>query len=240
MSISEQENLQIKSLVDEFVRAGKGVAELVRVLRERGICTKYHAAFDIANRELRNAYINARSEGLSPSLDETTLEFCKNGKSVAEFANALVDRGFFDKLDEARKIAQYEMLSSSSIKQNDSIMQSSSIDRKEWRYTGCCGNNAEICRNHSSMDSQIVPKDKPFVLIGSDGKTYYPMYPRDPILPPEERIECTCLCQGIVRDDVLGLTLEERRELQARIIAKDDGKWEKELNARNRARAGIK
>ncbi len=45
--------------------------------------------------------------------------------------------------------------------------------------------------------------------------------------------------RGIVNADVLGLTLEERRELQAQAIAEDDGAWEKELDARNKAKAGI-
>ena len=35
------------------------------------------------------------------------------------------------------------------------------------------------------------------------------------------------------------LSLEERQALQAQAIADDDGEWEKELDAQNKARAGI-
>jgi predicted ABC-type ATPase len=52
-------------------------------------------------------------------------------------------------------------------------------------------------------------------------------------------VNCHCLCQPRVDKDILGLSLEERRELQAKAIAEDDGEWEKELDAKNRARAGI-
>jgi hypothetical protein len=45
--------------------------------------------------------------------------------------------------------------------------------------------------------------------------------------------------QPVVSEEVLGLSLEERQALQAQAIAEDDGEWEKELDAQNKARAGI-
>ena len=48
-----------------------------------------------------------------------------------------------------------------------------------------------------------------------------------------------CLLQPVVSEEVLGLSLEERQALQAQAIAEDDGEWEKELDAQNKARAGI-
>lgn len=85
----------------------------------------------------------------------------------------------------------------------------------------------------------MVDKDKPFKLIGADGVTYYPMFPMDPILPAGEAINCKCISQPIVDEDILGMSLEERQKLQQEIIDDDDGEWEKELDARNRAKAGI-
>lgn len=83
------------------------------------------------------------------------------------------------------------------------------------------------------------PKGQPFTLIGADGNTYYPMTPRDVCLPPRESVNCHCLLQPVVSEEVLGLSLEERQALQAQAIAEDDGEWEKELDAQNKARAGI-
>jgi len=46
--------------------------------------------------------------------------------------------------------------------------------------------------SHAEMDGQVKPADEPFELIGRDGNTYYPMEPRDPLLPAEEVVNCNC------------------------------------------------
>jgi proteasome lid subunit RPN8/RPN11 len=89
------------------------------------------------------------------------------------------------------------------------------------------------------MDGQIVPKSEAFELQGRDGATYRPMYPRDPLLPACESVNCHCIHRGIVNKDILGMSYEERKKLQQEIIDNDDGEWEKELDASNRAKAGI-
>ncbi len=43
-----------------------------------------------------------------------------------------------------------------------------------------------------------------------------------------------------MNEDILGLSLEERRSLQRQAIDDDNGAWEKELDAKNKAKAGIK
>ena len=65
------------------------------------------------------------------------------------------------------------------------------------------------------------------------------MYPRDIIHPQEERINCHCICQPVVSEDILGLSLEERQRLQQEAIDTMDDAWERELDARNKAKAGI-
>ena len=116
-------------------------------------------------------------------------------------------------------------------------MQSPSVKDKIWKHTGAYRN--EPRQNHVDMSGQRVPKDAPFELTGIKGGIYYPLYPRDTSLPPEERINCHCICQPAVDDDVLGMTLEERQKLQQQAIDEMDDAWERELDARNRARAGI-
>jgi hypothetical protein len=93
--------------------------------------------------------------------------------------------------------------------------------------------------NHVEMNGQVVEVDKPFELNGIRGGIYHPMYPRDSSLPVEEVANCHCLAQPVVDDDVLGMSLEERQNLQQEIIDADDGEWENELDAKNKAKAGI-
>ena len=124
-----------------------------------------------------------------------------------------------------------------SVAQEEAIQQSPAVEEKEWVHTGAYRN--EPRENHVDMDGQVVKKDAPFELTGADGGTYYPMYPRDPILPPGESINCHCIHRGIVSEEILGLPLERRKELQAEAIAEMDDAWEKELNERNKAKAGI-
>jgi hypothetical protein len=65
------------------------------------------------------------------------------------------------------------------------------------------------------------------------------MFPVDPELPPGEAINCHCIAEDIVDEEILAMPLEERQQLQQQIIDEMDDEWEKELDARNRAKAGI-
>ena len=89
------------------------------------------------------------------------------------------------------------------------------------------------------MDGQIVLKNEPFEMVGKDGKTYYPQYPRDPILPVGETANCHCFAQDVLDTDMKDKPLKERQELQSKAVEDDDAAWEKELDERNKAKAGI-
>ena len=138
---------------------------------------------------------------------------------------------------QARRVAVTEVLRAHSVAREEAIQQSPSTDRKEWRHTGAHKNKPRP--NHVEMDGQIVPKDQPFELKGRDGVVYHPMYPRDPILPAGETVNCHCIHRGVAADDALGMSLEERRRLQQKYIEEDDGAWKKELDEENKAKAGI-
>ena len=116
-------------------------------------------------------------------------------------------------------------------------MQNPCIKEKMWRHTGSHKN--EPRENHVDMDGQRVPVGESYELIGADGVKYYPMFPVDPDLPPAESINCHCISQDIVDEDILVLPLEERQRLQQEAIDSMDDEWEKELDAQNRAKAGI-
>ena len=161
----------------------------------------------------------------------------KDGTGIASFTREILDSGIRDEYYKARRVALTEVLGAHSVAQQEAFMQSPAVVDKAWKHTGAYRN--EPRQNHVDMDGQRVPKDAPFSLTGIKGGTYEPMYPRDIILPPEERINCHCICQPVVSEDILGLSLEERQRLQQEAIDTMDDAWERELDARNKAKAGI-
>ena len=168
------------------------------------------------------------------ALEKLLAENLRDGKGVAHFARQLMDEGIRDTYVRAKRVAQTEMLRAHAVAQQEAIIQNPAVDNKEWVHTGAHKNKPR--ENHMDIDGQIVPKDQPFKLKGADGGDHAPMYPRDTDLPPCESINCKCTHRGIPNDDVLGLSLEERKKLQAQAIAEDDGKWEKELDRNNMMR----
>ena len=66
-----------------------------------------------------------------------------------------------------------------------------------------------------------------------------PCTPATSFCPQGERINCHCIQQPVVSEDILGLPLEERQKLQQQAIDEMDDDWEAELDARNKAKAGI-
>lgn len=73
----------------------------------------------------------------------------------------------------------------------------------------------------------------------ADGKVRSADFPKDPALPAAEVINCHCIHRGITSEEILGLPLEERKKLQQQAIDEMGDEWKKELDARNKARAGI-
>lgn len=161
----------------------------------------------------------------------------KEGSSIAEFTHEILDSGIRNEYYKARRVAVTEVLTAHRAAQQEAFMQSPVVSEKMWKHTGEYRN--EPRQNHVDMDGQRVPVNEPFELIGADGSIYNPMFPGDTILPPEERINCHCIEQPIVSEEILGLSLEERQRLQQQAIDEMDDDWEKELDARNRARSEI-
>lgn len=161
----------------------------------------------------------------------------KTGSSVAEIARNILDAGIRDEFYKARRAALTETLRAHSVAQEEAIQQCPAAEFKEWVHTGSYRN--EPRENHVKMSGQIVPKNSNFHLTGADGITYLADYPRDPALPAGESINCHCIHRGVVSENILGLSLEERKKLQQQAIDEMGNEWEKELDARNKAKAGI-
>lgn len=161
----------------------------------------------------------------------------KDGSGIAAFTREILESGIRDEYYKARRVAITEVLTAHRAAAQEAYMQSPAVEEKAWKHTGEYRN--EPRQNHVDMDGKRVPVNEPFELIGADGTTYNPMYPGDPILPPEERINCHCIDQPVVSEKILGLPLEERQRLQQAAIDEMDDDWEKELDERNKAKAGI-
>lgn len=161
----------------------------------------------------------------------------KDGKGIADFTRDILDSGIRDEYYKARRAALTEVLRAHSVAQQEAFMQSPAVAEKTWRHTGAYRNQPR--QNHVDMSGQRVRKGEPFELTGINGGTYSIMYPRDTALPPEETINCHCICQPVINEDVLGVSLEERQRLQQEAITEMDDEWEKELDQANRIKAGI-
>lgn len=160
-----------------------------------------------------------------------------DGIGIEEFSRRIQESGIRDERYKARRVAVTEILTAHRVAQQEAFMQSPSVEQKGWLHTGSYRNQPR--QNHMDMDGQTVPKASPYTLLGADGETYYPMYPGDTSLPAGERINCHCISRPVVNEDALGLSLEERQKLQEQALDEMDDEWMAELDAQNRAKAGI-
>lgn len=159
------------------------------------------------------------------------------GTGIQQFIQDIQNSGIRDEYYRARRVAVTESLRAHSVAAEEGLQQSPAVESKEWVHTGAYRNDPR--ENHIAMSGQIVPKNSPFTLTGADGSTYYPQYPRDINLPAGESVNCHCIHRGIVSKDILGLSIEERKRLQAEAVSAMDEQWEKDLDAANKAKAGI-
>ena len=161
----------------------------------------------------------------------------KEGVGIEEFTRRILASGIRDERYKARRVAVTEVLTAHRMAQQEAFMQSPSVMEKMWKHTGAYRN--EPRENHVRMDGEKVPKAEAFRLTGADGHTYFPIVPGDINLPASERINCHCTIQPVSDESILGMSLEERKKLQQQAIDEMDDAWEKELDARNKAKAGI-
>lgn len=149
-----------------------------------------------------------------------------DGIGVEDAMRLIMDAGIRAPEYRARRCALTEMLRAHNVAHFEEMMQNPCVTDKRWRHSG--GSKIEPRQNHVDMDKQTVAKDKPFTLLGADGGLYFPMYPMDSSLPAGESINCHCICQEIVDPGILGMSLEEREQLQQEAIAMLDDSFEDE------------
>lgn len=159
----------------------------------------------------------------------------EEGESIQDVTKEILNGGIRDERYRARTVALTEMLRVHSYVANEAMMQCAVVEQKEWIHTGSTKNQPR--ENHVAMNGVTVNKNEPFELIGADGNTYLPMFPRDFCLPASECVNCHCLHRAIVSESALGIAPEERRRMQSEYIENADRKWEKELDMINYQKA---
>lgn len=142
---------------------------------------------------------------------ETGLE---EGKGIREISTDLRNSYAFSRT-RARTIALTEILTAHSHAAFESGIQNPSVDRFEWRHSGARGITPR--EDHIALDGKTIDKGK-FFNVGGE----LAQYPRDTRLSAKQRVNCHCVMQQIVNDDILGLSLEERRKLQQEAIENDN------------------
>lgn len=221
--ISEQYSDVLPELIDAYIKAAdKGLAFIAATKRT----TEWVAEW---GEQLAEKMKLTTHNKISALLEE----HLKNGNGVEDFVRALQDSGIRTERYRARTVAVTEMLRAHSVAHHEAALQNPCVVDKIWRHTGAHKNTPRP--NHVDMDGQKVKKDEPFTLIGADGATYEPQYPRDPSLPVGETANCHCIAQDGIDEKILGLPLEERKRLQEEAIAELDEAWEAEMDAKHRA-----
>ena len=159
----------------------------------------------------------------------------ENGESIQDVVDKLTEAYEFSPA-RARSTAITELLTAHSYAKQEAFRQSPAVNRKAWRHTGEHKNHPRP--HHQALDGMVIDKNAKFTIVAPTG-TYECDFPRDISLPASERVNCHCIHQAVVDDSIFGLTLDERKALQQQAIDDDNGEWEKELKAKNKAKAGI-
>lgn len=144
------------------------------------------------------------------AVEEALITAVDEGESVQQAVQRIKDLPQFDR-ERARVTAQTEILAASSRSQWEAYKQSPSVVAKRWRHSGSKNNNPREA--HVKMDGDEVPVDDPFDVNGHSGD-----YPRDPQLPPGERIGCKCVMSPVTDKKILGLSPEEKEAIRQQVL----------------------
>lgn len=126
------------------------------------------------------------ADNFRDEVKDTLAQAFEEGWSEDETASALEDiLGEDASLADAVRIARTEAHTAAGVG-SDIAARSTELDlMKEWAAT----EDARTRITHSEADGQKVPMDDPFIVGG-----YELMFPGDPDGPPEEVINCRCVC----------------------------------------------
>lgn len=224
------------TLRDTFIRTIKSIADAEIKTYDSGLVlnqlsSKTNEWIDSWSMELADLMKLSSYDSMNDILNEAL----DNGYSIQKVIDKFMDSYSFSRA-RARTTAITELLTAHSVAAQEAMSQSPAVDRKEWRHTGA--HKIEPRKHHQALNGIVIDKNDSYEII-SPGGTYKAMFPRDPLLPAAERVNCHCVSRGIVDDSVLGLSLERRMELQREAVSQINDDWEAAIDEKNKAKADI-
>lgn len=204
--------------------------EYIKEIDEDAVCENLRKRTIAEYESWTDSYAKMFKENADKQVKDYIERAYREGLSVSDLAKDVYNYGFREEYWQAKRIAQTELLRCHSFAKDEAIMQSPVCEEKEWIHTGSVKN--EPRQNHVDMNGVTVPKADNFPLIAADGKTYYPRFPRDPMLPAKESVNCHCFSRGVVNKKFLKYTPEKKKQLQAKFIEDDNKKWKSEQSMR--------
>ncbi|TPE70660.1 phage minor head protein [Halalkalibacterium halodurans] len=156
------------------------------------------------------------------SVEKILKKAIKEGKGIDYVERELMEHESFSR-QRARTTAITEVLTASSVAQQESYSQSPAVVGKRWKHSGTKGIDPR--ENHMALDGTVVPVDEPFVIPGSEEIA---MFPRDPNLSAKERVNCHCALGPAVDESITGLSPEEKQAIRDEALAEmnSKGAWE--------------
>jgi len=140
------------------------------------------------------------------AVEEALLKTINEGKGIPDAIKLLKDLPEFNR-NRARATAITEILTANSVSQFEAFLQSPAVAKKRWRHSG--PRKIKPREHHVDLSGTEVDVDAKFDVGG-----YEADFPRDPALPPSERVYCRCVLQPVTDPAVLGLSPEEKEEIR--------------------------
>lgn len=156
------------------------------------------------------------------SVEKILTTAINEGKGIDYVERELMEHESFSR-QRARTTAITEVLTASSVAQQESYSQSPAVIGKRWKHSGTKGIDPR--ENHMALDGTVVPVDEPFVIPDSEEVA---MFPRDPNLSAKERVNCHCALGPAVDESITGLSPEEKQAIRDEALAEmnSKGAWE--------------
>lgn len=152
------------------------------------------------------------------AVEKVLVEGIKQGHGIDKIQNELSDLPEFNR-NRARSTAITEVLTASSVAQQESYAQSPAVTHKKWMHS--YAKFSKPRENHLELDGTIVGKFDDFIIPGSEERA---QYPRDVRLSPKERINCHCALSPVVEEAIFALSVEEREKIRQQALAELEGR----------------
>lgn len=148
------------------------------------------------------------------AVHQAITEGLARGDGIYEIAKELANDPAFSRR-RARVTAITEVLTANTASQFEAYKQSPVVTKKKWKHSGSRKITPRPYHLHE-MNGQEVPVDEGFNL-----KAFKPMFPRDPLLPPSERVSCHCAMGPVTDDSFLDEPFNVLEDKQTEAVTKD-------------------